>query len=167
MSGNQFMTEELDHDLVGVEGEAHAGRVECLDEGGHDAIHEAVEDVRHEAVCGVVPLEDAEQELEAAGPDGGLAVPLTGLEAGLTPGDELAQHPGQHDGAVRPEVAQAADILLYSRGFVSGEDLMVVRVCSHSRQICKYCELIRFLVFLLDQIDWKATNINPFLIVLS
>ena len=32
------------------------------------------------------------------------------LEAGLAPGEELAQHPAQHDGAVRLEVAEAAHI---------------------------------------------------------
>ena len=163
MSGNQFVSEELDHDLVGVEGEAHAGGVECLDESGHDAVHEAVEDVRHEAVGGVVPLEDAEQELEAAGPDGGLAVPLTGLEAGLASGDELAEHPGQHDGAVGPEVAQARHILLYTLSLVSGEDLVVVRVCSYSRQIWKYCELIRLHgVYWIKMIGKRRTFINIF-----
>ena len=138
MSSNQFVTEELDHDLVGVQSEAHAGWVECLNEGRHDTVHQTVEDVRHEAVGGVVPLEDAEEELKAPGTDGGLTVPLTGLEPGLTSGDELSQHPGQHDGAVRPEVAQARYILLYGLGFLSGEDLMVVRVCRYPGQICKY-----------------------------
>ena len=138
MSSNQFVSEELHHDLVGVQGEAHAGGVEGLDKGGHDAIHQAVEDIRHEAVGSVVTLEDAEQKLEAAGSDGGLTVPLTGLEAGLTSGNELTQHPGQHDGAVRPEVTQATDILLYGLSLVTGEDLMVVRVCRYPGQICKY-----------------------------
>ena len=71
-------------------------------------------DAIHEAVGGVVPLEDAERELEAAGPDGGLAVPLVGLEAGLASGDELAQHPGQHDRAVRPEVGGGHIVQLVS-----------------------------------------------------
>ena len=138
MSGNQFVSKKLDHDLVGVQGEAHAGGVEGLDKGGHDAIHQAVEDIRHEAVGSVVTLEDAEQKLEAAGSNGGLSVPLTSLEAGLTSGNELTQHPGQHDGPMRPEVTQATDILLYGLSLVTGEDLMVVRVCCYPGQIWKY-----------------------------
>ena len=37
------MAEELDHDVVGDQGEVHPGGVEGLDEGRHDGVHEARE----------------------------------------------------------------------------------------------------------------------------
>ena len=98
--------EELDHNLVGVEAKSHGAGVKSLDEGGHDAIDEAVEDVRYEAVGSEVSLERVLQLLENTVTHGHLPQPLVGLEAGLTSGHELTQHPGQHDGAMRSEVTQ-------------------------------------------------------------